>query len=157
MARCSASGVFQGFHSVSGTVHAVVKRVLPRWAWVCSAAGLPERHGRFYVKSQIQVVFFFIFPPLVKHPVLSREDRGRLLEAIILSACHRHGMATVLSAGPRRKVSLWLTKRFNSTKLGRRFARVCKRSNSGGGHRSHCDVDAGFIPLSEQEDPVSRH
>lgn len=113
LAQRTASGVFQGFRSVSGTVHAVVKKRFYRGGPMSARPeGLPGSRGSFYVKSQIQVVFP---PSLVKHPVPSRKDRGRLLEAIILFACHRHGSAAAANAEPGWKVSQRPMTRFNST------------------------------------------
>lgn len=63
--------------------------------------GLSGSRGSFYVKSQIQVVF--PHRSLVKHLVPSREDKGRLLETIILFACHRRGSAAVPALGPDGK------------------------------------------------------
>lgn len=100
LARCVASGAFQGFRSVSGTVHTVVKKKKRFYRGGPPPArpeGLSGSRGSFYV------VAGSFSPSLVKHPVPSREDKGRLLETIILFACHRRGSTAVPTLDPDGK------------------------------------------------------
>lgn len=103
LARRVASGVFQGFRSVSGTVHTLVKkkRFYRGGPPPARPEGLSGSRGSFYVKSQIQVVF-----PIARQtpgPV-TRGQRPTFRDhnSLCLSSARKHRRP---SAGPRWKVS----------------------------------------------------
>lgn len=77
------------------------KKILPRWASACSARGFIREPWKFYVKSQIQVVF-----PIARQtpgPV-TRGQRPTFRDhnSLRLSSARKHRRP---SAGPRWKVS----------------------------------------------------
>lgn len=108
LARCVASGAFQGFRSVSGTVHTVVKKKKKERFYrggppPARPEGLSGSRGSFYVKSQIQVVF----PPSLARQTPGPVTRGqrptfRDHNSLRLSSARKHRRP---SAGPGWKVS----------------------------------------------------